>query len=67
MRGLPTDLISIVNIGLLTYKDERFGVDESFDDFLKYEYNGSMMDFLNHRSRLAEKQRFMVLVAARLL
>ena len=42
-------MLSILNIGLLTYKEERFGIDETFEDFLKYNYDSSMKHFLADR------------------
>jgi len=47
------NLLSIINIGLLTYADEKFGVSESFEDFLKNTFNGSMKDFLKDRRKAA--------------
>ena len=47
------DLLSIINIGLLTYHDEKFGVSESFEEFLKTKFNGSMKDFLKDRRKAA--------------
>lgn len=47
------NLLSIINIGLLTYADEQFGVKESFEDFLKHNYNNSMKEFLRDRKKLA--------------
>ena len=43
------NLLSIINIGLLTYADEKFGVMESFEEFLKTRFKGSMKDFLADR------------------
>lgn len=60
-------MLSLINIGLLTYKDERFGVDESFEDFLKHNYDSSMKQFLHDRKQLVQAQRIQVLVAGRLL
>lgn len=48
------NLLSIINIGLLTYSDEKFGVSESFEDFLKSTFNGSMKDFLKDRRKAAQ-------------
>jgi hypothetical protein len=47
------NLMSIINIGLLTYADEQFGVKESFEDFLKRNHNNSMKDFLRERKKVA--------------
>lgn len=46
--------MSIINIGLLTYADEQFGVKESFEDFLKAYYNNSMKEFLRDRKKVAQ-------------
>jgi hypothetical protein len=48
------NLMSIINIGLLTYADEQFGVKESFEDFLKSNYNNSMKEFLRDRKKVAQ-------------
>lgn len=47
------NMLSVINIGLLTYADEQFGVKESFEDFLKNNYSGSMKDFLRDRKKVA--------------
>ena len=47
------NLLSIINIGLLTYEDEQFGLRESFEEFLKQKYNNSMKEFLKERKKLA--------------
>jgi hypothetical protein len=47
------NLLSVINIGLLTYADESFGVDESFEDFLKVNYSNSMKEFLKDRKKAA--------------
>jgi hypothetical protein len=57
------NLLSIINIGLLTYADEKFGVSESFEDFLKNTFNGSMKDFLKDRRKAAQVQRLEILLA----
>ena len=46
--------MSIINIGLLTYADEQFGVKESFEDFLKRNHSNSMKDFLRDRKKVAQ-------------
>ena len=46
-------LMSMINIGLLTYADEEFGLRDSFEDFLKTKYNNSMKEFLRDRKKLA--------------
>ncbi len=60
------NLMSIINIGLLTYADEQFGVKESFEDFLKSNYNNSMKEFLRDRKKVAQTQRVEVLLAGRI-
>ena len=50
----PLNLMSLVNIGLLQYADEQFGVRESFEDFLRVQYDNSMKAFLQERKRLAQ-------------
>ncbi len=47
------NLLSIINIGLLTYADEEFGGRDSFDDLLKIRYGSSMKEFLRERKKLA--------------
>lgn len=47
------NMISIINIGLLTYADEEFGGKDSFEDLLSSKYNNSMKDFLRDRKKLA--------------
>lgn len=60
------NLMSIINIGLLTYADEQFGVKESFEDFLKKHHNNSMKDFLRERKKVAQAQRIEILLAGRI-
>ena len=48
------DMLSMINIGLLTYADEQFGVTESFEDFLKNKFKGSMKDFLKDRKKVTQ-------------
>ena len=57
------NMISIINIGLLTYADEKFGVSESFEEFLRTKFNGSMKDFLRDRRKAAQEQRLEILLA----
>jgi len=45
-------MLSVINIGVLTYKDEQFGVRESFEDHLKAHYGNSMKEFLRDRKKL---------------
>ncbi len=60
------NLMSIINIGLLTYADEQFGVKESFEDFLKANYSNSMKEFLKDRKKVAQTQRIEILLAGRI-
>lgn len=46
-------LLSVINIGLLTYADESFGVQTDFESFLKEQFGGSMKDFLKDRRKVA--------------
>jgi hypothetical protein len=48
------NLISIINLGLLTYADEEFGGRDSFEELLKTRYNNSMKEFLRERKKLAQ-------------
>ena len=48
------NLLSIINIGLLTYSEEKFGVEDNFEEFLKSQFNGSMKDFLRDRRKAAQ-------------
>lgn len=59
------NLLSMINIGLLTYADEQFGVKENFEDFLKTKYRGSMKEFLKDRKKVAQTQRLEILLAGR--
>lgn len=59
------NLLSVINIGLLTYADEQFGVRENFEDFLKTHYNNSMKEFLRDRKKAAQQQRIEVLLAGK--
>jgi hypothetical protein len=60
------NLLSIVNIGLLTYADEQFGVRDNFEEFLKSTYNNSMKEFLRDRKKVAQQQRVEILLAGRI-
>jgi len=42
-------MLSIINVGLLTYKGEKFGVEESFEQFLAVQYKNNMKEFLADR------------------
>lgn len=59
------NLMSVINLGLLTYADEQFGVKETFEDFLKNKFGGSMKDFLKDRKKVATAQRLEILLAGR--
>jgi hypothetical protein len=52
LKKQGNNLLSVINIGVLTYKDEQFGVKESFEDFLKVNYGNSMKEFLRDRKKL---------------
>lgn len=58
-------MLSIINIGVLTYADEQFGLKDSFEDFLKQNYGGSMKEFLRDRKKLATQQKVEILLAGR--
>lgn len=60
-----TNLLTLINLGLLTYADEQFGVKDSFEDFLKTSFRGSMKDFLKDRKKVAQAQRIEILLAGR--
>jgi len=59
----PENMLSMINIGLLTYADEKFGVKESFEDFLKNKFKGSMKDFLKDRKKVTQVQKLDILLA----
>ena len=48
------NMLSLIKIGLLTYADESFGVKDSFETFLKTQFNGSMKEFLRDRKKVAQ-------------
>lgn len=56
------NMMSIINIGLLTYQHEKFGIEMLFEDFLKEKFNGKMKEFLKDRRRAAEEQRMEILL-----
>ena len=56
-------MLSMINIGLLTYADEKFGVTESFEEFLKKKFKGSMKDFLKDRKKVTQVQKLEILLA----
>mmetsp|Transcript_11963 Transcript_11963/g.16450 ORF Transcript_11963/g.16450 Transcript_11963/m.16450 type:complete len:104 (+) Transcript_11963:1589-1900(+) len=58
-------MLSVINVGLLTYADEKFGAAQSFDEFLKTEFGGSMKEFLRNRKKVATAQRMEILLAGR--
>jgi len=47
------NLLSVISLGLLTYADEKFGLRDSFEDFLKTKFAGSMKDFLKDRKKVS--------------
>jgi hypothetical protein len=58
-------MLSIINIGVLTYANEQFGVKESFEEFLRLNYNNSMKEFLRDRKKLALHQKVEILLAGK--
>jgi hypothetical protein len=44
----------MINVTLLTYKGEQFGVRHNFERYLQYYYNGDMKEFLADRAELAK-------------
>jgi len=48
------DMLSYINVGLLTFGNEQFGVKQSFEEFLTKNYEGNMKMFLNDRKDLAK-------------
>ena len=60
------NMLSIINIGLLTYADEEFGGKDSFEDLLRMRYSNSMKEFLRERKKLAQAQKLEVLLAGRI-
>lgn len=59
------NMLSIINIGVLTYKDEEFGLKDSFEEFLRANYSNSMKDFLRDRKKLAQLQKVEILLAGK--
>lgn len=53
LKKSGSNLLSIINIGILTYADEQFGLKDSFEEFLKVNYSNSMKEFLRDRKKLA--------------
>jgi hypothetical protein len=60
------NLLAVINIGLLTYADEQFGLTESFEEFLKTKFKGLMKDFLKDRKKVSIAQRLEILLAGRI-
>lgn len=65
LKKSGSNMLSIINIGVLTYADEQFGLKDSFEDFLKVNYNNSMKEFLRDRKKLAQNQKVEILLAGR--
>jgi hypothetical protein len=65
LKKSGSSMLSIINIGVLTYADEQFGLKDSFEDFLKVNYNNSMKEFLRDRKKLAQHQKVEILLAGR--
>jgi len=59
------NLLSLLNISLLTYADEQFGQRDSFEQFLKEKFGGSMKEFLKDRKKVATQQRMEILLAGK--
>ena len=59
------NLLSIINIGVLTYADEQFGLKDSFEDYLRVNYNNSMKEFLRDRKKLSSLQKMEILLAVK--
>lgn len=49
----------------MTYKDEQFGLKDSFEEFLSVNYNNSMKEFLRDRKKLAVHQKLEILLAGK--
>jgi hypothetical protein len=62
---VPQNMLTLLNIGLMTYQEEKFGVKETFEEFLAQNYDNSMKEFLYDRKKLSAIQRIQVLVAGR--
>jgi hypothetical protein len=61
------NMLSIINLGLLTYKGEEFGVKHSFENFLNYYYKNDMKSFLADRKDLSAYQRMKILLAGKVI
>lgn len=59
------NMLSVINIGVLTYADEQFGLRDSFEDFLKANYSNSMKEFLRDRKKLSQYQKVEILLAGK--
>mgnify|MGYP001103483839 CR=1 FL=1 len=59
------NMLTLINVGLLTYKGEEFSAENTFEDFLAHKYDGGMKAFLADRKRLAQEQRSRILLAGR--
>ena len=59
------NMLTLINVGLLTYKGEEFSTENTFEDFLANKYDGRMKAFLADRKRLAQEQRSRILLAGR--
>lgn len=60
-----TNLVSQISITLLTLDGERFGVAQSFDEFLRKNHNNNMREFLTERKKLMPNVKMEVLLAGR--
>lgn len=52
LKRIGSNLLSIINIGVLTYADEQFGLRDSFEEYLRANYSNSMKEFLKDRKKL---------------
>ena len=59
------NMLTLINVGLLTYKGEEFSTVNTFEGFLANKYDGGMKAFLADRKRLAQEQRSRILLAGR--
>ena len=65
LKKSGSNMLSIINIGVLTYADEQFGLKDSFEDYLKVNYNNSMKEFLRDRKRLSQLQKVEILLTGK--
>ena len=56
-------MLSLLTLGLLTYKNDKFGVKQRFEDFLANKFRGDMKAFLAERKSLAQTQSTHILLA----